>query len=72
MGRRLIEVREDVLKEVDRPMLKYGLQALHTSKLPSKFEDRPSKAADPALAEPILDIGESFSPRTKLPIPQIP
>ena len=43
----LIEVREDVLKEVDGPMLKYGLQALHNSELllPSRIEDRPSKDA---------------------------
>ena len=43
----MIEVREDVLKEVDGPMLKYGLQALHNSELllPSRVEDRPSKDA---------------------------
>jgi putative restriction endonuclease len=43
----VIEVREDVLKEVDGPMLKYGLQALHKSELllPSRIEDRPSKEA---------------------------
>ena len=29
----VIEVREDVLKEVDGPMLKYGLQALHKSEI---------------------------------------
>jgi putative restriction endonuclease len=39
----VIEVREDVLKEVDGPMLKYGLQALHNSELllPSRTTDRP-------------------------------
>lgn len=43
----VIEVREDVLKEIDGPMLKYGLQALHKSELllPSRIEDRPSKDA---------------------------
>ncbi|MGH7238632.1 MAG: HNH endonuclease, partial [Candidatus Saccharimonadales bacterium] len=43
----MIEVREDVLKEVDGPMLKYGLQALHTTELllPSRTADRPSKDA---------------------------
>ncbi|MGA9853264.1 MAG: HNH endonuclease [Gammaproteobacteria bacterium] len=37
----VIEVREDVLKEVDGPMLKYGLQALHNSELllPSRSAD---------------------------------
>jgi hypothetical protein len=41
----VIEVREDVLKEEDGPMLKYGLQALHTIELllPSRSADRPSK-----------------------------
>lgn len=40
----VIEVRQDVLMEVDGPMLKYGLQALHHSELllPRKPEDRPS------------------------------
>lgn len=43
----LVEVRKDVLSEVDGPMLKYGLQALHRSKLllPRKPEDRPSPEA---------------------------
>lgn len=43
----VIEVREDVLKEVDGPMLKYGLQALHKSELflPTRIDDRPSKDA---------------------------
>jgi putative restriction endonuclease len=43
----VIEVRHDVLKEVDGPMLKYGLQALHKSELflPSRLEDRPSRDA---------------------------
>ncbi|MDE2196328.1 MAG: HNH endonuclease [Gammaproteobacteria bacterium] len=43
----VIEVREDVLKEVDGPMLKYGLQALHNSELllPTRAADQPSKAA---------------------------
>ncbi len=43
----VIEVPKDVLKEVDGPMLKYGLQALHNSELflPSRMEDQPSKAA---------------------------
>jgi putative restriction endonuclease len=40
-------MREDVLKEEDGPMLKYGLQALHHSELllPSRSVDRPSKDA---------------------------
>lgn len=43
----IIEVRQDVLTEVDGPMLKYGLQALHRHELllPRKTEDRPSVAA---------------------------
>jgi len=43
----VIEVREDVLKEVDGPMLKYGLQALHNSELllPTRTSDQPSKEA---------------------------
>lgn len=43
----IIEVREDVLKEVDGPMLKYGLQALHKAELflPLRTEDRPSREA---------------------------
>lgn len=43
----VIEVREDVLKEVDGPMLKYGLQALHNSELllPYRAADRPLKEA---------------------------
>lgn len=43
----VVEVREDVLKEVDGPMLKYGLQALHTTELllPSRILDWPSKDA---------------------------
>jgi len=43
----VIEVREDVLKEVDGPILKYGLQALHHSRLllPARTADQPSKAA---------------------------
>ena len=43
----VIEVREAVLEEVDGPMLKYGLQALHNSELflPSRTADRPSKTA---------------------------
>lgn len=40
----LIEVRRDVLAEVDGPMLKHGLQALHQTRLllPRRPEDRPS------------------------------
>lgn len=43
----VIQVREDVLKEVDGPMLKYGLQALHGIELllPSNPSDAPSKDA---------------------------
>ena len=43
----IIEVRQDVLSEVDGPMLKYGLQALHRSKLllPRRLEDHPSPEA---------------------------
>ena len=43
----VIQVREDVLKEVDGPMLKYGLQALHGTELllPSNPNDNPSKIA---------------------------
>ena len=43
----VIEVREDVLREEDGPMLKYGSQALHnyTLLLPSRAADRPSKIA---------------------------
>ncbi len=43
----IIEVREDVLKEVDGPMLKYGLQALHNTELllPTRTSDQPSKQA---------------------------
>jgi putative restriction endonuclease len=42
----VIEVREDVLEEVDRTMLKYGPQALHNSELllPSRPEDLSLKA----------------------------
>lgn len=40
-------MREDVLREEDGPMLKYGLQALHKSELllPSQAADRPAKEA---------------------------
>jgi putative restriction endonuclease len=43
----IIEVRRDVLEEVDGPMLKYGLQALHHSSLllPTRANDRPSQDA---------------------------
>jgi len=43
----VIEVRRDILSEVDGPMLKYGLQALHGSNLllPRRPEDRPSAEA---------------------------
>lgn len=43
----VIHVREDVLKEIDGPMLKYGLQALHGTELllPSNPNDNPSKIA---------------------------
>lgn len=43
----VIEVRRDVLDEVDGPMLKYGLQALHDEKilLPSNKAHRPAVAA---------------------------
>ena len=40
-----LEVREDVLAEVDGPMLKYGLQALHGERLtaPRSRHDRPDE-----------------------------
>ena len=40
-----VEVREDVLEEVDGPMLKYGLQSMHGQKiqLPYKKELRPDR-----------------------------
>ncbi len=43
----VIEVRQDVLSEVDGPMLKYGLQALHRASLllPRRREDCPSAEA---------------------------
>jgi len=43
----VIEVRQDVLREVDGPMLKYGLQAMHHSSLllPTRPSDRPSQDA---------------------------
>ena len=43
----VIEVREDVLREIDGPMLKNGLQALHNSELllPTRAADRLSKDA---------------------------
>ena len=43
----VIEVRGDVLAETDGPMLRYGLQALHQSRLllPRRPEDRPSADA---------------------------
>lgn len=46
----VIEVWEDVLKEVDGSILKYGLQALHNSKLllPSRSADRPSGDVPPS------------------------
>jgi len=41
----VVEIRTDILKEVDGPMLRYGLQEMHDSKIvvPRKPEDRPSK-----------------------------
>lgn len=43
----VIEVRRDVLNEVDGPMLKYGFQALHGSSLllPRRIDHRPSRQA---------------------------
>lgn len=43
----VIQVRDDVLKEEDGPMLKYGLQSLHDSELlvPTRNQDKPSKTA---------------------------
>jgi len=40
-----IKLREDILQEVDGPMLKYGLQSLENNKiiLPSQLADRPDK-----------------------------
>lgn len=42
----VVEVREDVLEEVDGPMLKYGLQSLHGEKiqLPGSRAARPDQA----------------------------
>ncbi|HET7306395.1 MAG TPA: HNH endonuclease [Gammaproteobacteria bacterium] len=43
----VIEVRRDVLDEVDGPMLRYGLQALHNESLllPAKAAQRPARQA---------------------------
>ena len=40
-----IKLREDILREIDGPMLKYGLQALENNKiiLPSHMNDRPDR-----------------------------
>ncbi|MCK5765233.1 MAG: HNH endonuclease [Bacteroidales bacterium] len=40
-----IKLREDILREIDGPMLKYGLQALENNKiiLPSHINDRPDR-----------------------------
>lgn len=39
----VVEIRADILDEVDGPMLRYGLQALHRSPLilPRRVADRP-------------------------------
>ncbi len=41
-----IKVREDILEEIDGPMLKYGIQALEGKRLilPKRIEDHPDKA----------------------------
>jgi putative restriction endonuclease len=41
----VVEIRSDVLEEVDGPMLRYGLQAANGSKLtvPKRAEDRPNQ-----------------------------
>lgn len=41
----VVEVRSDVLDEVDGPMLKYGLQSLHQQRLelPSRLADHPDR-----------------------------
>ena len=41
----VVEIRSDVLDEVDGPMLRYGLQAVNGSKLtvPKRTEDRPNQ-----------------------------
>ena len=43
--RAVVEVRDDILQEVDGPMLKHGIQELHGAKLwlPRKETDRPSE-----------------------------
>jgi putative restriction endonuclease len=43
---RVVEIRSDILREVDGPMLRYGLQELHGSGLivPRRSEDRPNQA----------------------------
>ncbi len=40
-----IKLREDILREIDGPMLKYGLQSLENNKiiLPSHFNERPDR-----------------------------
>ena len=41
----LVEIREDILEEIDGPMLKYGLQSAHQQKiiLPRKDIMKPNK-----------------------------
>lgn len=41
----LIQVREDILKEIDGPMLKFGIQQMHGNKLilPKSIDSRPNK-----------------------------
>ena len=41
----LIEIRKDILDEIDGPMLKYGLQQMNNTRLllPQKVDDKPSK-----------------------------
>ena len=41
----IVEIRHDVLQEIDGPMLRYGLQALHGSALalPRRLDDRPNR-----------------------------
>ena len=43
---RVVEIRSDILREVDGPMLRYGLQELHGSGLvvPRRPDDRPNQA----------------------------
>jgi putative restriction endonuclease len=43
----VVQIREDILEEVDGPMLKHGLQEMHGSKLvlPRSKKEHPDKDA---------------------------